>query len=135
MPNNALKKITTRAKQIFKNGGTWKGAIKKASAEYRSGKKSVIGKTKKKRVRKRRAKVGGSKIRRKKIGSIRNNADRVDRKRTQITIGSLMSEARGKIASSIGAKEQRKFTAKGTRAKRKISKEIAALKVKYRKLC
>ena len=38
--SNTLKKITTRAKQIYAKGGTWKGAIKKAGAEYRgSGKR------------------------------------------------------------------------------------------------
>jgi hypothetical protein len=41
MASNALKKITTRAKQIRKAhpGTSWKGAVKKAGAEYRAGKK------------------------------------------------------------------------------------------------
>lgn len=38
--SGVLKKITTRAKQIYNKGGEWKNAIKKASAEYRSGCKS-----------------------------------------------------------------------------------------------
>lgn len=37
--SNALKKITTRAKQIQKTkGGSWKNAIKAAGREYRGGK-------------------------------------------------------------------------------------------------
>src|SRR6202000_1717460 len=68
----ALKKITTRAKQIYKKGGTWKGAIKKAGAEYRGGKigkvkKKRVGSVKKKAVKKRR--VGSAP--RKKVGTVK----------------------------------------------------------------
>jgi hypothetical protein len=53
MASTALKKITTRAKQIYKKGGTWKTAIKKAGAEYR-------GSHKKKSAPKKRRKVSGT---------------------------------------------------------------------------
>jgi hypothetical protein len=53
MAANALKKITTRAKQIRKKqpGKSWKSAVKQAGAEYRAGNK--------KPVRKKRAKAVG----------------------------------------------------------------------------
>jgi hypothetical protein len=56
MAANALKKITTRAKQIRKKqpGKSWKSAVKQAGAEYRAGKKTPVR-------RKRKATVGAVK--------------------------------------------------------------------------
>jgi hypothetical protein len=56
MAANALKKITTRAKQIRKKqpGKSWKAAVKQAGAEYRAGKKTPVR-------RKRKASVGAIK--------------------------------------------------------------------------
>jgi hypothetical protein len=135
MPNAALKKITTRAKQIYKSGGTWKTAIKKAGAEYRTGKISGVRKKKKGTKRKKR---GGSKIRRKKIGSIRRNADRVDRKQTSITIGSVAhhkSQARMGLKHQLEKKAGQRELATRKLAKRKLSKDIAKIKRDIRALC
>jgi len=51
--HNALKKITTRAKQLRKKqpGISWKSAIKKAGAEYRTGKKSKYRQTGKSNIK------------------------------------------------------------------------------------
>jgi len=50
MATNALKKITTRAKQIRKKhpGKSWKVAVKDAGREYRAGKKKAPAKKRRK---------------------------------------------------------------------------------------
>ena len=121
--SNTLKKITTRAKQIYAKGGTWKGAIKKAGAEYRgSGKrKKRSAGSKHKSTRRRKvaavwpAAVAGS-------GSMNG------------TISGHLSQAKAMIADKIADKERQKFVTKLKRNKRKIQKEISELKKQYRKL-
>ena|ERR1700679_927757 len=60
MATNALKKITTRAKQIRKKqpGKSWKSAVKQAGAEYRAGKKAPARKRSGGGAKKRKARVG-----------------------------------------------------------------------------
>ena len=123
--SNTLKKITTRAKQIYAKGGTWKGAIKKAGAEYRG---SGL-KTKKR--------SGGSKrrksTRRRKVGVVWPAA--VAGSATMNgTISGHLSQAKAMIADKIADKERQKFVTKLKRNKRKIAKEISQLKKQYRKL-
>jgi hypothetical protein len=137
MPN-LLKKIATRTKAIMKRDrSTYKAANKKAWSEYRSG-KSIAGVKKKRKTTTRRKRRSGSKIRRKKIGSVRNNVDRVDRKKTSITIAGvgyhksqLRIGLKGKLEKKAG---QRELATRKT-VKRKLSKDIAKIKKDIRALC
>jgi hypothetical protein len=136
MPN-LLKKIATRTKAIQKRDrSTYKAANKKAWAEYKSGKMSGV--KKKRKAPARRKRKSGSKIRRKKIGSVRNNVDRVDRKHTNITIAGvgyhksqLRIGLKGKLEKKAG---QRELATRKT-VKRKLSKDIAKIKKDIRALC
>jgi hypothetical protein len=137
MAANALKKITARAKQIYKKGGTWKTAIKKAGAEYRGGKK-VSGTKKKKSARRavvKRVKslhrAEGRAI--KKLGSA--SSAFVTAAMGRLSTAQHISHAKQKIMSLIGVSESRKFAAKTKRAKNKIARRIRELKSKYNKLC
>jgi hypothetical protein len=154
MAASALKKITTRAKQIYKKGGTWKTAIKKAGAEYRGGKKvSGVKKSRKKTVRRIKAlhaaegrairKLRGVK-RRKVSGTLSAGASggiMGVRSTFQaaaiggVSVSQHLAHARRKIEHEIGAAEVRKFVAKKKSAKKKIAKKITALKSQFRKLC
>jgi hypothetical protein len=132
----ALKKITTRAKQIYAKGGTWKAAIKKAGAEYRGSKK-------KKPARKRR--VSGTLS-----AGASNGVGRVKRRRKVSGIDSSfataafsgvkstahhIAAAKQTLAGEIGILEVKKFKAVKKSDKNKIAKKIAAKKTQYRKLC
>jgi hypothetical protein len=150
MASGALKKITTRAKQIYKKGGTWATAIKKAGAEYRS---------KKKKPAKKRRRVGslssgprpasysiGKVKRRKKVGSMSTGP-----RPASYSVGSMSSggpsgfsigsvahhitRAKDALEKQIGAAMTRIFKAKTKLAKRKLNKKLSELKTKYRKLC
>jgi hypothetical protein len=134
-----LKAITTRAKQMRKKqpGMSWLSAVKKAGAEYRSGKKPAA-KKKASRIRK----TAGSKIThtrtRRKVSGIRTNADKVDRKRVNVTIGSVShhkSMAKKGIRHQIeNAAGRRELTIK-LRERKKLTRTIAKLKKDYRALC
>jgi hypothetical protein len=139
MASSALKWITTRAKQIYKKGGTWKTAIKKAGAEYRSGKK-VSGTKKKRKPAKRRAAVRRvKKLHRaegkaiKQLRGVRSTFAAAALGR--VTTSQLISSAKEKIGMEIGRAEVSKFRAAKKSAKKKIAKRIAALKTRFRKLC
>jgi hypothetical protein len=129
---SALKKITTEAKKIFKKGGSWKAAIKAASAKYRAGK--ISGPTRKKKAApkkkaaKRRAVV-------RKVKSLHRAEGAAIKKLSGVTVAHHISQAKTKLVNSIASAEARKFTAVKKSAKRKIAKSISALKSKYRKLC
>lgn len=88
---NALKKITTAAKKLYKKGGTWKGAMKKASAAYRGGKLKT----------KRRRSVGAVKKTRKRSvarrTSSRKRSTRKARTRTVVVIGSASGRSVGTV--------------------------------------
>ncbi len=137
---SALKAITTRAKQIYKKGGTWKTAIKKAGAEYR-GKK--VG-AKKKRKPAQRGKVAGTlsasgsggimrRPRRRKVaGTMSAGASQGI---MGLSAAHYISKAKEKLNHAIGLAYTRSFNAKTKMAKRKINKKLSELKSKYRKLC
>jgi hypothetical protein len=141
MAVSALKKITTRAKEIYRKGGTWKAAIKKAGAEYRGGKK--VGA--KKRPAKKRRKVGGTLSAGSSSGimGVRRKRKRISGTLSAGASGGIMgltaaqhiSKAKKKMELQIGAAEVRKFQAKKKSVKNRVAKTIAALKSKYRKLC
>jgi hypothetical protein len=156
MAANALKKITTRAKQIYKSGGTWKAAIKKAGAEYRSGKVSGTKKKSKrkslvKRVRRLHRAEGaaikklGRAKRRRRVGATLSagaSGGIMGLRSTQMAaaIGGLstsqhIAHAKSQLLEQIGWAEAQKYSAKTKRAKRKIGKKVSALKSKFRKLC
>lgn len=121
---NQLKRITTRAKQIYSRGGTWKGALKKAGVEFRgSGKK-----TKKRSAGTKRKKSS----RRKRVGVVWPAA--VGGASMNGTISGHLSQAKAMIADKIADKERQKFVTKLKRNKKKIQKEITELKKQYRKL-
>jgi hypothetical protein len=137
MPN-VLKKITARAKQIYKAHPSrkWISCIKQASQEMKKGKK--ISGVKKKKAAPRRKRKSGSKIRRKKVGAIRTNRDGVDRKRVNVTIGSVShhkSLAKKGIKDQIANKAGRRELVIKVRERRKLTKQIAKLKKDYRALC
>jgi hypothetical protein len=135
---NALKAITARAKQIYKTGGTWKTAIKKAGAEYR-GKKS--GAKKKKPARRRKVagtlSAGGSggimrRPRRKISGTLSAGASQGI---MGLSAQHYIGKAKEKMNHSIGLLYTRIFNAKTKVVKRKLNKKLSELKSKYRKLC
>jgi hypothetical protein len=142
MAASALKTITTRAKQIYKKGGTWKGAIKKAGAEYRGGKKvGKVVRMKKRSAPKKRRRVSGtlsgqgssaiSGVRKRRV--VRKKA--APRRRTVGSVSHHVAKAKKLILDRIEKAEGRKFVAKKKVMKRKIGKNIAALKSQFRKLC
>ena len=138
MATNLFKKISTRAKAIQRihKSKTWKACMKQAWAEYRNGK--ITGTRKKKKAAPRRKRRSGSKIRRKKVGSIRKNSDRIDRKRVNVTIGSVASHKSAikkglKIRLEKKAGQRELTTRKPTR--KKLTREIAKLKKEIRAYC
>jgi hypothetical protein len=135
MAASALKQITTRAKQLRKKGGSWKAAIKKAGAEYRAKKKKPA--RRKKTAHKKHARKTTVK-RRRRVSGIRSNADRVDRKRVNVTIGSVShhkSMAKKGIKDQIANKAGRRELVIKVRERKKLTREIAKLKKDYRALC
>jgi hypothetical protein len=123
---SALKKITTRAKQLYKQGGSWKSAIKKAGAEYRGKKRKVSGVRTKKTHHK--------KTRHKRLGATREiGKDRLDNKRVNITVGSITaaqakSVIRSRTKDSLATALLQRDMARTKTAKRKISKKITSLR-------
>ena len=114
---NALKKITARAKQLDKKGGTWRGAIKKAGAEYRSGKK--VGS-----VRKSKRKASPRK-RRRAVSSVSHTA--VSGGVTG-SIGSAKTFIRGKLKDQLSALLLQQALTKGKMKRRALAKKIAKKK-------
>jgi hypothetical protein len=109
---NALKKITTRAKQIRKShpGITWKSAVKRAGAEYRAGKKSP-SRTKPKKSRSARAP-------KKRLTPI------IGKKKTGAGPSPVTAVKAG-LKERLGRLLLRKELATTKRDKRKIQKEIS----------
>lgn len=138
--STTLKKITARAKHIrHLHGGTWKAAVKKAGAEYRAGKIHGVKKKKPKKAARKKA------VRRVKLlhaaeGKAIQRLRGVRSTFQAAAIGGLttaqhIAHAKEKIAQEIGRAEMAKFRAKTKTAKRKITKRISALKMRFRKLC
>jgi hypothetical protein len=89
MAANALKKITTRAKQIRRAhpGTSWKGAVKKAGAEYRSGKKAPARKKAGRPVHRKARSVSG--VRKSGKGRVRKTCEKVSPQNRRIVGGSI----------------------------------------------
>ena len=120
----SIAKISRRAKQIRKShpGMKWQSALKKAGAEFR-GKKSAP----KKSTSKKRRKVGSNVTRSK--AHTDYNAPEVN-----ISIGSVEARYRKELEKKLGVLEVRKFNARLKSDKRKIAKDIAAVKSKIRNI-
>lgn len=133
--SNVLKKITARAKQIRKihPSTSWKAAIKKASAEYRSKARPVHRKKagrKKKAHAHRRLKFGGTKRKRAlKRGSV------VRVKHVLAGIGATRAAYKKSLKEKILNAAGRKELAIKVNQRKKISREIAKLKKDYRAVC
>lgn len=124
MATTALTKITARAKKIRKEHPkmAWSAAIKKAGAEYRNG--TIKGAPKKKAAPKKKSA-------RKKVGGVVAGGG------VAAPLGTLVgniNNAKKILSGRIGRMEAQKTTAKTKRDKTKIGKEIAAEKIKLRKL-
>jgi hypothetical protein len=138
MSSSALSKINARVKQLAKKHPGKKRVTlqRQAGAEYKAGK---LGGVKKKKAKKTgaRARKRTSRTTKKRVGSIRSNADRVDKKNTTITIGSvssLLSHAKKKLKTEIGVKAADLMTAKSAKQKRKLRKAISEKRSLYNKL-
>jgi hypothetical protein len=125
MASTALKKITTRAKQIRKKhpGKAWKTAVKEAGREYREG--------------------GIGKVKRKKVGAVRKSTSKVRAKKsTKVrgTVGAVHTVAQHLSAAKAGLKEQLAWgllardQAKTKTAKRKVAKRLVEVRRKLRAL-
>lgn len=133
MSTTTLKKITTRAKAIYKKGGKWQTAIKKAGAEYRSGK---ISRVKKKRKPAKRKKVGAVKRKaapRKRVGAAPRKRAR-PAKRAVGSVASHTSAARRILEEQLAWNLLNISLAKTKMPKRKLQKRSAALKRKLKGL-
>jgi hypothetical protein len=128
--SNALKKITAQAKIIYKRGGTWRGAIKKAAAAFRAGysrpgdKRRTRPKTKKSRAKRKKAVTRT--VRRGSVVKVHHILAGVGATRS-----AYKNSLREKIMNAAGRRE----LAIKVRQRKKISKEIAKLKRDYRALC
>jgi hypothetical protein len=133
---SALKKITARAKQIRKAHPSmkWMSAIKKASVEFNLNKTGVRNKTKHPRRAKKKTTM---RSRRRKVSAIdtvsRTHTD-YNKPEVNISIGGLKTVLRKKLNQALDKKVIRKFHATGKRQKKKIQKEINAVKSELRKL-
>ena len=132
MATNALKKITTRAKAIRKShpGVSWKSAVKKAGAEYRTGKISGVKKKKKPARKKASRKVAGR--------SSRKAVGKVGYRRTDgAVIGSIAGHKkalRHAIEEKLAWKLLAISSAKKVRTKKKLQKTAAQYKKDLRAL-
>lgn len=136
MAGSALKKITTRAKAIYKKGGTWKGAIKKAGVEYRSGKisgvkRKKVGAVKRKKVGAvKRRKVGA--VKRKRVGAVKRK--KVGSPRKVGSIATHKAAARAMVKEALGWNMVNQSTAKTVKAKKRLAKRTAKLKKELKAL-
>lgn len=139
--STALAKINAEVKRLKKKHPGKKHVTlqKEAGRAYRAGK--LGGVKKKKKVgtthRKKKSAHRTHKARRR-VGTLRGKShqDGVDRKRVDITIGSIASHKaaiKKKLIHEIGMGEGRKITAKKVSAKRKIQKSINAKKAELRR--
>lgn len=128
MASAALKKITTKAKKIYKRGGTWRGAIKKAGAEYRAGKlgKVVRMKTKRRLTTKKRKTV---------IKKIRRLHKAEGKAITRLgSIGSLKGQLRKRLKEKLANGLLSQYQAKTKTAKKRISKRLSVIKKELKNL-
>jgi hypothetical protein len=141
--SSALQKINARVKVLKKKHPNSKHTTlqKQAGKEYKAGKLGGV-----KHSHKRKKKVGAHTHRKKKsvgthhrrVGTLRGKShqDGVDRKKVDITIGSVSSHKaaiKKKLIHEIGVEEGRKLTAKSARVRKKIQKRITEKKAEFRK--
>lgn len=124
MAATALKQITTEAKKIFKRGGTWKGAIKKASVKYRKHHKKKIGKVVRMTPAKRKRTVKRIRKLHKKEGKAIRALGSVESATAAALRSALVKKTKEQLAWALLARDQ----SKTKRGKREISKKISALK-------
>lgn len=135
MAAGALKKITTRAKAIYKKGGTWKGAIKKAGVEYRGGKLGKVGSAKKKRVGAvKKKKVGAVKKKRARSVARKVGATRSTRSRTVGSVASHKAAAKSIVKEQLAWNLLNQSQAKTVRSRKKLAKRTAKLKKELKAL-
>lgn len=152
--SNALKKITTRAKQLRKKhpNSKWTSLIKKAGAEYRNGKLGSA--TRKKVAKKKRSpnrQTGTSSTvydkrrsarapgkRRSASGRSyterRKNRSDAPGKLTGVSASTLKSELKNRYKESLGKQLVRRELAPNKRARKKVQKQVLATKLQLRKL-
>lgn len=136
--SSALKKIQARVKQLRKKypNAKFRSLQKQAGSEYRNGK--LGGVKKKKRAVAKKKSAPRKRITRRRVGSTnKSSRDAVDRKKVDITIGSVasgLSKIKKKLVEEIGWNEAAKITAKTAKSKRAIEQRIREKKSLYNKL-
>lgn len=124
---NALKKITTEAKRLYNSGkaASWKSAVKKASADYRAGKKT------------RGKRIGGVKVKPKRR-KVYHKGQSVKVRHIIAGVGSVAhhkAQYKKSLANEIARKAGRREIAIKKNQRKKITKEIAKLRRDYRLMC
>jgi hypothetical protein len=138
---SALAKINARVKALKKKhpGAKHVTLQKQAGREYKAGKLGGV-KKKKKVGSSGKKKAHARKTHKRRVGSLRGKShqDGIDRKRVDITIGSVATHKaaiKRKLISEIGIAEGQKLTASSARTRKKIQKRITAKKAEFRKYC
>jgi iron uptake system EfeUOB component EfeO/EfeM len=139
--SSILKKITAEAKRIRKAhpGKAWKNAVKEAGAKYRKG--TIKGVKKSGKVKKivsadkYKLKHGYTTVKRKRVSGVKNAYDKIDKKETHITIAGIKKNASIILSEKLGKLSVRHHHAKTKSEKRKIAKDIRAVKSDLRKYC
>jgi hypothetical protein len=137
MASTALSKINARVKQLAKKHPGKKRVTlqKQAGAEYRAGK---LGGAKKRHAKKVHHKRIAAPRKRRRVGSTnKSHRDGIDRKKVDITIGSVsshLSAAKKKLKTEIGMKMAERLTAKTKKQKNKLAKQIREKASLYKKL-
>jgi hypothetical protein len=131
----ALKKITTRAKTIYKKGGTWKGAIKKAGVEYRAGKLGRVGKSGRKKVARKRKRVGATPARSAAVKKVRRLHKAEGRAMKALgSVNAHVNAAKSLLKNDIAQLETRRVIATTKKSIRHLNKMIAEKNRQYRAL-
>ena len=132
--STVLKKITTEAKKIRKKNPriSWKSAVKQAGAKYRKSapKKKAARPAAKKTVRRSSAKK--TDVRKRKVSGY--NSAFGSAMVAGVSESTALAMLKRKYLHEIGLLEARKYAAARKADKNKISKKIAELKAKYRKI-
>jgi hypothetical protein len=128
MASAALKKITTKAKKIYKRGGTWRQAIKKAGAEYRSGKlgKVVRMKTRRRATTKKRKRIV------KKIRRLHRAEGRAIR--SLGTVAGIKSQLKKRLKEKLAKGMLSHYEARTKPQKKRISKRLTVIKRELKNL-
>ncbi len=128
MAGSTIAKISKRASQLYKKGGTWKQAQAKARKEYQSGK---IGKVKKKRVGAVKKKRVGA-VRKRRVGAVKKKT--VGRTRAVGSVASHKAAAKGMIKEQLAWNLLNQSQAKTVRSRKKLAKRTAKLKKELKAL-